>query len=163
MNGFVVSNGTVTFPANAIAVAAVSGVNGRLTSLETNTQKVINYTSGNTLPSTISSNILSIDYSTFNNRPIIITATANFSLIVTNVPTTSTNSHYRIELFITGKFYCNSISVNSTSLTMVAVGGMANIASQVNVNATGLTQTFIIFFTGTTTPSRVITEVLSTW
>jgi hypothetical protein len=46
---------------------------------------------------------------------------------------------------------------------MVAVGGMANIASQVNTNATGLIQTFIIFFTGTTTPSRVITNLESTW
>jgi hypothetical protein len=162
-NNFTVSAGTVSFPNASIAVAAVVGVSGRLTSLETNTQKVINYTSNNTLPSTISSNTLSIDYSTFNNRPIILTATANFSLIVTNVPTTSVNAHYRIELFITGKFYCNSISVNGTSLTMVAVGGMANIASQINVNATGLTQTFIIFFTGITTPSRVITELISTW
>jgi hypothetical protein len=162
-NGFTVSAGTVSFPANAIGVAAVSGVNGRLTSLETNTQKLQNYTSGNTLPSTISSNILAIDYSTFNNRPIILTATANFSLVVTNVPITSTNAHYRIELFITGKFYCNSISVNSTVISMVAVGGMANIASQVNVNATGLTQTFVIFFINSTIPSRVITELKSTW
>ena len=30
---------------------------------------------------------------------------------------------------------------------MVAVGGMANIASQVNASATVLIQTFIIFFT----------------
>jgi hypothetical protein len=46
---------------------------------------------------------------------------------------------------------------------MTAVGGFSNIASQVNANATGLTQTFIIFFTGTTTPSRVITELISIW
>ena len=46
---------------------------------------------------------------------------------------------------------------------MLAVGGMANIASQVNVNATVLQQNFTIFFTGTTTPSRVITELKSTW
>jgi len=162
-NGFSVTAGTVSFPSGSIAIAAVSGVNGRLTSLETSTTKLINYTSGNTFPTTISSNILSIDYGTNNNRPIIITPTANFSLVVTNVPTTSTNAHYRIELFITGKFYCTGITVNSTVISMVAVGGMANIASQVNVNATGLTQSFIIFFTGTTTPSRVITEVLSTW
>ena len=46
---------------------------------------------------------------------------------------------------------------------MVAVDGMANIASKINVSATGLIQTFTIFFTGTTTPSKVITEVLGTW
>jgi hypothetical protein len=162
-NGFTVTAGTVTFPSASIAVASVVGVNSRLTTLETNTTKLINLTSGNTFPATISSNILSIDYGINNNRPNILTATANFSLVVTNVPTTSTNAHYRIELFITGKFYCNSISVNSTSLTMVAVNGFANIASQVNASATGLIQTFIIFFTGTTTPSRVITKLESTW
>ena len=48
-------------------------------------------------------------------------------------------------------------------MTLTAVGGFANIASQVNTNATGLIQTFIIFFTGSTTPSRVITELNSTW
>jgi hypothetical protein len=46
---------------------------------------------------------------------------------------------------------------------MVAVGGMANIASQVNASATGLIQTFIIFFQGSSTPSKVITELKSTW
>ena len=46
---------------------------------------------------------------------------------------------------------------------MVAVDGFANIAGQVNANATSLIQTFIIFFTGTTTPTRVITELKSTW
>jgi hypothetical protein len=66
-------------------------------------------------------------------------------------------------MHITGRFYCTGITVNGTSLTMVAVGGFANIPSQINVSATGLIQTFIIFFTGTTTPSKVITEVLGTW
>jgi len=162
-NGFTVTAGSVNFATNAIAVTAVNGVSGRLTTLELNTQKVMNYTSGNTLPSTISANILSIDYSTFNNRPIIITASANFSITVTNVPTTATTAHYRIELFITGKFYCNALTVNGTVMTLTAVGGFANIASQVNASATGLIQTFIIFFTGTTTPSRVITKLESIW
>ncbi len=93
----------------------------------------------------------------------MVNASANFSLVVTNVPTTSTTAHYRIELFITNKFYCNSITVNGTVISMTAVGGFSNIASQVNANATGLTQTFIIFFTGSTVPSRVITKLESTW
>ena len=73
------------------------------------------------------------------------------------------NATYKLEIYITGKFYCNAITVNGTVLTMVAVGGFANIASQVNASATGLIQTFTIFFTGTTTPTRVNTELLSTW
>jgi hypothetical protein len=162
-NGFTCSTGTVSFPANSIAVTAVVGISGRLTTLESNTTKLINYTSGNTFSNTISSNILSIDYNTNNNRPNMVTATANFSLTVTNVPTTSLTSHYRIELFITGKFYCNSLTVNGTVMTLTAVSGFSNIASQINTNATGLIQTFIIFFTGSTTPSRTITELKSTW
>ncbi len=162
-NGFVVSNGTVTFPANAIAVAAVNGVSGRLSTLESNTTKLINYTSGNTFSNTISFNILSIDYGTLNNRPNMVSATANFSIVVTNVPTTSTTVHYRIELFITNKFYCNALTVNGTVMTLTAVGGFSNIASQVNASATGLIQTFIIFFQSSTVPSRVITKLESTW
>jgi hypothetical protein len=158
-----VSAGSVSFATNAIPVAAVNGVSGRLTALEQQTTKLINYTSGNTFSNTISSNILSIDYNTNNNRPNMVTATANFSIVVTNVPTSSTTAHYRIELFITNKFYCNALTVNGTVISMNAVGGMANIASQINVSATGLIQTFTIFFTGTTTPSRVITELKSTW
>jgi hypothetical protein len=162
-NGFTVSAGTVSFPNASIGVAALSGVNGRLSTLESNTTKLINYTSGNTFSNTISSNILSIDYGTNNNRPNMVTATANFSLVVTNIPTTSTNAHYRIELFITGKFYCNALTVNGTVMTLTAIGGFANISGQINTNATGLIQTFIIFFQGSTTPSRVITELKSTW
>jgi hypothetical protein len=158
-----VTAGTVNFATNAIGVAAVNGVSGRLTALEQQTTKLINYTSGNTFSNTISSNILSIDYGTLNNRPNMVTATANFSIVITNVPTTSTTAHYRIDLFITGKFYCNSLTVNGTLMTLTSVGGFANIASQVNASATGLIRTFIIFFTGTTIPSRVITELKSTW
>jgi hypothetical protein len=145
-NGFTCSAGTVSFATNAIAVTAVSGLSGRLSTLESNTTKLINYTSGNTFSNTISSNILSIDYGTNNNRPNMVSASANFSITVTNVPTTSTNAHYRIELFITNKFYCNSITVNGTVMTLTAVNGFSNIASQVNASATGLIQTFIIFF-----------------
>ena len=46
---------------------------------------------------------------------------------------------------------------------MVSLGGFSNIASQVNINATGLIQTFTVFFTGTTTPTRVNTMLFSTW
>ena len=46
---------------------------------------------------------------------------------------------------------------------MTSVGGFSNIASQVNVNATGLIQQFIIFFTGAIVPSRINSLLLSTW
>ena len=162
-NGLNVAGGTVSFVAGAIPISAVNTANARITTCENNIVKLQNATSGIATVPTISSNILTINYSTNNNSPLLINPTANFSVVINNVPTTNLNAIYRFELFITGKFYCSSITVNGTVISMVAAGGMANIASQVNANATGLTQTFIIFFTGTTTPSRVITELISTW
>jgi len=155
-NGLTVSAGTVTFPAGAIALAAITGLNGRLTKLD-------NLTGSTAVVSTITSNILTINYTSNNGQSIFVTPTANFSLVLTNVPTGILQATYKLEIYITGKFYCTGITVNGTVLTMVAVGGMANIATQVNTSATVLIQTFIIFFTGTTTPSRVITLLKSTW
>ena len=65
---------------------------------------MINLTSGNTFPATISSNILAIDYGTNNNRPNMITPTANFTIVITNVPTTSVNAHYRIDYLLLVNF-----------------------------------------------------------
>jgi hypothetical protein len=155
-NGFSCTSGTVSFTTGSIAATAISGLNVRLTKLD-------NLTGSSAIVSTITSNILTINYASNNGQSIFVTPTANFSLVLTNVPTVILNSTYKLEIYITGKFYCNSITVNGTSLTMVAVGGMANIATQVNASATVLIQTFIIFFTGTSTPSRVITELKSTW
>jgi hypothetical protein len=113
--------------------------------------------------STISSNILTINYGSNNGQSIFVTPTANFSLVLTNVPTTSVQAIYKLEIYCSARFYCNAITVNGTAITMVSLGGFSNIASNVNVNATGLIQQFTIFFTGTTTPSRVSTMLFSTW
>ncbi len=155
-NGFTVSAGSVSFAANAIGLGMINTLSTRLAKLD-------NLTGSTAVVGTITSNVLTINYSSNNGQTIFISPTANFSLVLTNVPTGALQAIYKLEIYITGKFYCTGITVNSTSLTMVAVGGMANIASQVNTSATGLIQTFIIFFTGTTTPSRVITELKSTW
>jgi heme A synthase len=113
--------------------------------------------------STITSNILTINYASNNGQSIFVTPTANFSLVLTNVSTGILNAIYKLDIYISAKFYCTGITVNGTVLTMNAVGGLVNIASQVNASATVLIQTFTIFFTGTSTPSRVITELKSTW
>jgi len=155
-NGLTVSGGTVTYAAGAIASTAINGLNGRLTKLD-------NLTGSAAIVSTITSNILTINYASNNGQSIFVAPTANFSLVLTNVPTSSVQAVYTLDIYCSAKFYCSGITVNGTSISMVAAGGMANIAGQVNANATGLTQTFIIFFTGTTTPSRVITELISTW
>jgi hypothetical protein len=155
-NGFTVTAGTVSFPANAIALAAVNGLGATLGRLN-------NLTGMTAVVSTITSNILTINYANNNGQTIFVTPTANFSIVLTNVSTSTLQAIYKLEMHITNRFYCTSITVNGTSLTMVAVVGFANIASQINASATSLIQTFTIFFTGTTTPSKVVTEVLGTW
>ena len=154
-NGLTAS-GTITLAANSVALAAVANLSTRLTKLD-------NLTGLTAINSSIVSNVLTINYGTNNGQSIFVNPTANFSLVLTGVPTTILNATYKLEIYCSAKFYCSSITVNGTSLTMVAVGGFSNIASQVNVNATGLIQQFIIFFTGTTTPTRVNTMLLSTW
>ena len=155
-NGLTVSSGTVSFQANAVGLASVNGLVSRLTKLD-------NLTGSVAVNSTITTNILTINYTANNGQSIFVTPTANFSLVLTNVPTGSVNAIYKLEIYINAKFYCTNITVNSTVINMVSLGGFVNIASQVNVNATGLIQTFTIFFTGTTTPSRVNTMLFSTW
>ena len=155
-NGLTVTTGTISVPANSLGLATVNGLVSRLTKLD-------NLTGSTAINSSIVSNVLTINYGTNSGQSIFVNPTANFSLVLTGVPTTILNAVYKLEIFISAKFYCTGITVNGTVLTMVAVGGFSNIASQVNVNATGLIQQFIIFFTGTTTPTRVNTLLLSTW
>ena len=155
-NGFTVSAGTVSLPANSLTNAAVNGLASVLGKLQ-------NLTGGVAIVGTITSNVLTINYSSNNGQTIFVTPTANFSLVLTNVSTATLQAIYKLEIYITGRFYCNSITVNGTVLTMLSLGGFSNISSQVNASATVLIQTFTIFFTGSTTPSRVITELKSIW
>ena len=155
-NGLTVSSGTVSLPANSLTNAAVNG-------LATVLGKLQNLTGSVAVVSTISSNTLTINYTANNGQSIFVTPTANFSLVLTNVPTSSVNAIYKLEIYINAKFYCSGITVNGTVITMVSVGGFDNIATNINANATGLIQQFTIFFTGTTTPSRVNTMLFSTW
>ena len=155
-NGFTVTAGTVNLPSNSLTNAAVSGLGSTLAKLQ-------NLTGSVAVVSTIKSNTLTINYTANNGQSIFVAPTANFSLVLTNVPTSSVQAIYKLEIYISAKFYCTGITVNGTVLSMAAVGGFANIAGQVNANATGLIQNFIIFFTGTTIPSRVNTTLLSTW
>lgn len=163
-NGLTVSSGTVSFVANSISILAVNGCSSRLTTCETNITKLQNATSGIATVPTITANLLTINYSTNNNSPVFISPTANFSVVINNIPITNLNAVYRFELFITGKFYCNALTVNSTAMSLSAVGGFVNLASQVNVSATGLIQTFnILFINNATIPSKATTEIKSTW
>ena len=163
-NGLTVSGGTISFVAGAIPIASVNGCNARITACETNIVKLQNATSGIATVPTITANVLTINYSTNNNSPVLISPTANFSVVINNIPTTNLNAVYRFELFITGKFYCNALTVNSTVMSLTAVGGFVNIASQVNASATGLIQTFnILFVNNASIPNKANTEIKSIW
>ena len=155
-NGLTVSSGTVSFQANAIPLASVNGLVSRITKLD-------NLTVSAAVVSTITSNTLTINYGNNNGQSIFVTPTAYFSLVLTNVLTSQVNAIYKLEIYCSARFYCNAITVNGTVITMVSLGGFANIGTNLNANATGLIQQFTIFFTRTTTPSRVNTMLFSTW
>jgi hypothetical protein len=140
-NGFTVTSGTVTFAANAIGTGMINGLGSTLAKLQ-------NLTGSVAVVSTITSNILTINYGSNNGQSIFVAPTANFSLVLTNVPTSSVQAIYKFEIYCSARFYCSGITVNGTVINMVSVGGFSNIASQVNVNATGLIQNFIIFLLG---------------
>jgi hypothetical protein len=88
-NGFTVSTGSVSFPANAIGLGMINGLNGRLTKLD-------NLTGSTAVVGTITSNILTINYTSNNGQSIFVSPTANFSHILTNVSTSILQAIYKL-------------------------------------------------------------------
>jgi len=163
-NGLNVAGGTVSFVAGSVPISSINGANSRITTCENNIIKLQNATSGIATVPTIISNVLTINYSTNNNSPLLINPTANFSVVITNIPTTNLNAIYRFELFITGKFYCNALTVNSTVMSLTATNGFSNLASSINASATQLIQTFTIAFVNNAIiPNKANTEIKSIW
>jgi hypothetical protein len=102
---------------------------------------------------------LSLNYT--NIRGIIIYApSANFTFTLTNLPTSNTNCIYTLTFVYSTKFFANAISINGTSYTMTAIGGLANIS--INASASRVYQQIQIIFNNSSTPS-VSTSVLSLW
>jgi hypothetical protein len=95
-NNFTVSAGTVSFPANSIATASVN-------SLATTLGRLNNLTGSAAVVSTITSNILKLNYANNNGKSIFVSPTANFSLVLTNVSTSTLQAIYKLEMHITGK------------------------------------------------------------
>ena len=89
---------------------------------------------------------------------VYYTPSANFTLTLSSVPTTSTNASYTLTFIYNAKFYCSAISVNGTSRTMISGGGLTNIS--VNSSATYVMQQITIAFLNSSIPT-VITNVLS--
>jgi len=83
---------------------------------------------------------LSLNYATANSV-FIFAPSANYTLTLTNIPTTSNLVTTLTGIFST-KFYANAISINGSAVTMRASGGLSNLS--VNASATRVLQSFVI-------------------
>lgn len=93
---------------------------------------------------------LSLNYATCKGVNYIQTPTSNFSVALTNVPTSSTNASYSIVLMIPSKFYANSCTINGTSRTIYFTGGSANVT--VNSSAVYVLQQISVMYLNSSTP-----------
>jgi hypothetical protein len=114
-----------------------------------------NVTSGS-----ITSNILTIDFSS-NNSVVYVTPSANFTVKITNLPSGTQTNSYTFTIWSTAKFYATTVQVGGTAQTLLAVGGASNLASSVNASATNLLQQVTLIYVNSTTPTRVLTSLAS--
>ena len=89
---------------------------------------------------------------------------ANFQLILNNVnPNSSTYASFTFTLIIntgTYKGYANTFKLGSTTYTLIASGGLANVT--VNASATSVLQSFtIVYSSSSSSPYQVFTNVTS--
>ncbi len=93
-NNFTVSAGTVSFPANAIGIASVNTLATRLAKLD-------NLSGSMAIISAITSNVLTINYASNNGQSIFVNnPSANFSLVLTNVPTGALQAILQIDFIV---------------------------------------------------------------
>lgn len=114
---------------------------------------------------TVSSNAMSINYSTTTNNIFSISPSSatNIALTITNLPTNRGTAIYNFTFLIntsTNKNYINSLNVNGSSITMRASGGLANVS--VNTSSVLVIQTLNIMMNGATV-SNALTSVISTF
>jgi hypothetical protein len=100
---------------------------------------------------------LSLTYTSIKGI-IYYSPSANFTLTLTSIPTSSNNETYSLTFIYNTKYYCNAISVNGTSYTMLAGGGLSNIS--INSSASYVMQQVSIMFLNSSTPV-IVTNVLS--
>jgi hypothetical protein len=114
-----------------------------------------NITSG-----TITSNILTINFSS-NNSVVYVSPSANYTINFTNIPSGTQTNSYTFTIWNTARFYGNVIQVGGTGQTILAIGGASNIASGINASATNLLQQITLIYVNASTPTRVLTSVAS--
>ena len=91
----------------------------------------------------------------------LVSPTANFTCAFTNVPLDA-NQTFVITLIInigsSNRFYCNAVTINGTSRTLLCNGGINNVS--LGTVATLATQSFTIINTGGSAPLFVTTAVI---
>jgi hypothetical protein len=102
---------------------------------------------------------LSLSYTSIKGV-VSYSPSANYTLTLTNVPTSSNVATYTLTFIYNTKFWANNISVNGTSYTMRASGGLANVS--INASATHVLQTISICFLNSATPT-IVTNIASLW
>jgi hypothetical protein len=155
-NGFTVSGGTITLPTNSIPSSALN--NTTLVDLSDNqtisgTKTFNNYQIVERMAEQVhnagSGSALSLSYASIKGI-VFYSPSANYTLTLTNVPITSSNMTYTLTLIYNTKFYANAITVNGTSYTMRAIGGLSNIT--INTSALTVMQQINILFLNSSTP-----------
>ena len=111
---------------------------------------------------TVTSNALTINYSSNTNNIYAITPSSanNIALTITNIPTTRVGL-YEFAFIIntsTNKNYINTLNVNGSAVTMKAVGGLANVS--INASATVVIQNIYVQMNNATV-TNALTNVSS--
>ena len=158
------SNASSTYqPISGMSTYAQFGTSNTFTNLNEFSSDIVQnklcekYVSG-----TVSSNALSINYSSNTNNIYTISPSSatNIALTITNIPNRG-NCIYDFTFLIntaTNKQYINTLNVNGSSITMKAGGGLANIA--INGSATMVVQNIYIQMNGTSV-TNAFTNVVS--
>lgn len=102
---------------------------------------------------------LSLDYTAIKGI-IIYAPSANYTLSLTNVPTSNTNCVRTLTLRYSTKFFANAININGSSVPMLAIGGASNLS--VNSSAVFVYQTIHLVFNNSSTPA-ITTSIASIW
>ena len=128
----------------------------------TNTGLSTNNRISETIAQLTGASSISASYSSGGIFYIASPVSANFTLALTNIPTTNTYTNYNVSLLInasTNKVYCNSISINGTNITIIYNGGSSNISIS---SSTMILQQFnIVVLATASTPSYCITSISS--
>ena len=109
---------------------------------------------------TITSNILTIDFSS-SNSVVYVSPSSNFTINLINIPSGTQTNSYSFTIWSSAKFYGNVIQVSGTSQTIISIGGASNISTNINSSATNLLQQITLIYVNSSTPIKCLTNIAS--